>query len=106
MLDMTMITESRIIDLMMKFLMIRFCNLELLMTICDKIFHSSYLIQRSFLIIGVLRDLEHNRCSCVFLIRMIQSKFLCVTYSFDQISIVLRKFISNFEIDVLEIVTN
>jgi hypothetical protein len=43
MLEMTMISESRIIesrmiDLMMKFLIIRSCDLELLMTTCDKIF--------------------------------------------------------------------
>jgi hypothetical protein len=45
MLEMTMIIESRIIesrmkmiDWMMKFLIIRFCDSELLMTTCDKIF--------------------------------------------------------------------
>ncbi len=90
----------------MKFLVIHFCDSELLMTTCDKIFSLIWLTQRSFVIIRVLEDLEHDRCSCVFLICMIQSKFLCVAYSFDQISIVLREFISNFEVEVLKFVTN
>ncbi len=71
-----------------------------------KSFHSSYLIQCLFLVIRVLEDSKHDRCSCVFLISMIQSKSLCVAYFFDQISVVLWKIISNVEIEVLEVVIN
>ncbi len=128
MIEMTMITESRIvesrmiestmiksrmieskvkmIDLMMKFLVIRFCDSELLMTTCDKIF-SLILFDSMF----IFRNKSSWRLwtwsllVCLFDEHDSIKTLVCKIFAWSNFNC-SAKVISNFEVEVLEIVSN